>query len=202
MTEIPPSETAPVQDETPTPSATPPKKPARKRCWPLKKIGVIAACVLAGLVVLLGVALVGARHYVATDGGRERVSGLVQNLKLSRFGRLHVYGLKGDVLKDFSVDRITVTDSEGVWLDARNLRMKWSYTALLGRRLHAQNIQADVIQVIRRPVLEEAKDEPPGGPMPISIRIDKFATKLDLMEGFSKEYGRWSLAGDASVPLS
>lgn len=200
MTEIPPSETAPVQDETPTPPATPPKKPAKKRGWPLKKIGVIAACVLAGLVVLLGVALVGARYYVATDGGRERVSGLVQNLKLSRFGRLHVYGLKGDVLKDFSVDRITVTDGEGVWLDARNLRMKWSYTALLARRLHAQDIHADVIQVIRRPMLEESKDEPPGGPMPISIKIDKFSTNLDLMEGFSKEYGRWSLAGDASVP--
>ena len=127
-------------------------------------IGVIAACILAGLVVLLDAVLVGARYYVATDGGRERVSALVQDLKLSRFGRLHVYGLKGDVLKDFSVDRITVTDGEGVWLDARNLRMKWSYASLVGRRLHAKDIHADVIQVIRRPVLEASKDEPPGGP--------------------------------------
>ncbi|PSJ19720.1 hypothetical protein CVH10_21380, partial [Halomonas sp. ND22Bw] len=78
----------------------------------------------------------------------------IQDLKISRYGRLKVYGLKGDLLSDFTIDRITLADSQGVWLEANNLSMDWSYLALLNRSFHANDIKAETIRVLRRPVVE------------------------------------------------
>ena len=189
-----PPETTP-QETTPTKAA----RPAKPRRGLVKRIALIAGAILAGLLVLIAAALVGGRYYIASDGGREMVLKRLQDLKISRYGRLKVYGLKGDLLSDFSIDRITLADSQGVWLEANNLSMDWSYLALVGRSFHANDIKAETVRVLRRPVVEPPSGEPPS-PQPISVRIDKFSANIELMEGFSKEYGRWSLSGDASLP--
>ena len=66
------------------------------------------------------------------------------------------------------------------------------------RRFHATEVEADVIRLIRRPLVEPST-EPPG-PQPLSIDIDRFSADVELLEGFSKEYGRWKLAGEAEAP--
>lgn len=198
MTDTPPEATPPEttsQETTPTKAA----RPAKPRRGLVKRIALIAGAILAGLLVLIAAALVGGRYYIASDGGREMVLQRLQDLKISRYGRLKVYGLKGDLLSDFSIDRITLADSQGVWLEANNLSMDWSYLALVGRSFHANDIKAETVRVLRRPVVEPPSGEPPS-PQPISVRIDKFSANIELMEGFSKEYGRWSLSGDASLP--
>ena len=200
MTETPPEREAehkPQVASQETTSATPAKRSRRRGL--AKRIALIAGAVVAGLLVLAAAALVAGRFYIASDGGRQMVLERIQDLKISRYGRLKVYGLKGDLLSDFSIDRITLADAQGVWLEANNLSLDWSYRALLGRRFHANDLKAETIRVLRRPVLEPPTNEP-SRPQPISVRIDKFAANIELMEGFSKEYGRWSLSGDASLP--
>nr|WP_316628456.1 translocation/assembly module TamB domain-containing protein [uncultured Brevundimonas sp.] len=202
MTDRPPEngpDTQPdvVTEETPSTGSAPAKRTRRRGL--VKRIALIAGAVVAGLLVLVAAALVAGRFYIASDGGRQLVLERIQDLKISRYGRLKVYGLKGDLLSDFSIDRITLADSQGVWLEANNLSMDWSYLALLGRSFHANDIKAETIRVLRRPVVEPPTNEP-SSPQPISVRIDKFSANVELMEGFSKEYGRWSLAGDASLP--
>ncbi|MFN7107031.1 MAG: translocation/assembly module TamB domain-containing protein [Brevundimonas sp.] len=193
MTDTPP-EAAP-EETAPTKAA----RPKKARRGLVKRIALITGAVIAGLLVLVAASLVGGRYYIASDGGREMVLQRLQDLKISRYGRLKVYGLKGDLLSDFSIDRITLADSQGVWLEANNLSMDWSYLALVGRSFHANDIKAETVRVLRRPVVEPPSGEPPS-PQPISVRIDKFSANIELMEGFSKEYGRWSLSGDASLP--
>ncbi len=193
MTDTPP-EAAP-EETAPTKAA----RPKKARRGLVKRIALITGAVIAGLLVLVAAALVGGRYYIASDGGREMVLQRLQDLKISRYGRLKVYGLKGDLLSDFSIDRITLADSQGVWLEANNLSMDWSYLALVGRSFHANDIKAETVRVLRRPVVEPPSGEPPS-PQPISVRIDKFSANIELMEGFSKEYGRWSLSGGASLP--
>lgn len=193
MTDTPPEDTP--EETTPTKAARPKKA---RRGW-LKRIALITGAVIAGLLVLVAAALVGGRYYIASDGGREMVLQRLQDLKISRYGRLKVYGLKGDLLSDFTIDRVTLADSQGVWLEVNKISMDWSYLALLGRSFHANDIKAETVRVLRRPVVEPPSGEPPS-PQPISVRIDKFSANIELMEGFSKEYGRWSLSGDASLP--
>ncbi len=153
MTETPPEREAehkPQVASQETTSATPAKRSRRRGL--VKRIALIAGAVVAGLLVLAAAALVAGRFYIASDGGRQMVLERIQDLKISRYGRLKVYGLKGDLLSDFSIDRITLTDAQGVWLEANNLSLDWSYRALLGRRFHANDLKAETIRVLRRPV--------------------------------------------------
>ncbi|WP_183212988.1 translocation/assembly module TamB domain-containing protein [Brevundimonas variabilis] len=153
---------------------------------------------VAGLIVLLVVALVGGRMYLVSGPGRDLVTSFVSGKQISRYGRINVEGLSGDLFDDFRIRRVTVTDADGVWLEAINVRVDWSYLPLLTRRFHADEISADTIRLIRRPALEPSDE--PGGPSPLTFDIDRFAANVELLEGFSQEYGRWRLSGDAFVP--
>ena len=65
---------------------------------------------MAGLALLLTLALgLTGRFAVLTPWGRTLISGLVNGARIGRYGRIDVYGLKGDVWHDFTLDRVTVT---------------------------------------------------------------------------------------------
>ena len=193
MTDTPP----PHEPEAESPADTPAKAAKRKRTR-LQLIAFISGIVVASLLALTIVLAVGGRMYLVSDSGRELITSFVVGKKISRYGRINVEGLKGDLFDDFTLARVTVTDAEGVWLEATNVRVDWSYWPLVMRRFHAKEITADQIRLIRRPLLEPRTE--PGGPQAISVDIDKFSANVDLMENFSKEYGRWTLSGDAELP--
>ena len=153
--------------------------------WTLTSVAVIA--VLALLIATAG------RLAVLTPAGRDLVTSFVAGKSLGRYGRINVEGLSGDLWDDFTLERVTVTDAQGVWLEARDVRVDWSYWPLLVRRFHAETIEAETIRLIRRPELEP-RVEPPG-PQPLTIEIDAFSAQVELLEGFSEEYGRWRLDG-------
>lgn len=165
----------------------------------IRRVAAITGLVLAAIVSLLVVAAIGARFYLLTDPGRNAVVEALQDQRVSRFGRLQVEGLSGDLLDDFTFGKVTITDQKGVWLEARNVRINWSLSGLLVRRFHAETIQADVIRLIRRPQVEPPDGRPPR-PAPIGVIIDDFSARVELMEGFSKQYGRWELSGQAQLP--
>jgi len=75
----------------------------------------------------------------------------------------------------------------------------WDFWPLVTRRFHATDISAQSIQLLRRPTLDPPDGKPPQ-PSPISVDIDRFSANVELLEGFSKEYGKWRLSGDALIP--
>ncbi|MDP1777764.1 MAG: hypothetical protein Q8K90_04055, partial [Brevundimonas sp.] len=188
MTDAPPPDDAPD-----TPAETAKKK--RTRLQALAFFGGMAAAVLAALLIVVAV---GGRMYLLSDSGRGLVTSFVAGKKLGRYGRINVEGVRGDLFDDFTIDRVTVTDAKGVWLEARKVRVDWDWWQLIGRRFHATEVEAEVIRLIRRPEVEPMT-EPPG-PQPLSVNIDRFAADVELLEGFSQEYGRWRLSGEADVP--
>lgn len=187
-----------MTDPTTEPHVDTPVEAAKKKRTRLQLAAFIGGIVTAVVLALLVVTLVGGRIYLLSGPGRELVTSFVEGKKLGRYGRINVQGVSGDILDDFRIARVTVTDAEGVWLEATNVHVDWSYWPLLFRRFHATDISADQIRLIRRPLVE-ASTTPPGA-MPLDIDIDKFAAEVELLEGFSKEYGRWRLAGEANVP--
>ncbi len=190
MTEVPPTQE--------TPAEAPVARRERRRRTRLQWAAFIGGCLAATLAVLVLIAVVGGRSYLLTGPGRELVTSFVAGKKIGRYGRINVYGLRGDLFDDFTLERVTITDAKGVWLDARNVRVDWSYWPLVGRRFHADTITADTVRLIRRPEVEPPTKPP--GPPPLSIEIDRFSANVELLEGFSQEYGRWSLAGGAELP--
>lgn len=184
-----------MTEATPQPE-TPKAAKARRtrRQWAALIAGIVAGALVA--VVLL--VLIGGRFVVLSPAGRDLVVGFVSGKQLGRYGAIEVEGLSGDLWDDFTIARVTVTDAEGVWLEATNVRVDWSYWPLILRRFHASEIEAESIRLIRRPLVEPS-DEPPGGALPLTIDIDRFSAQVDLEEEFSKEYGRWTLAGQADI---
>ena len=188
-----------MTDEAPpteTPD-TPAQKEKRKRTR-LQAIAFFGGMAFAVLAALLIVLLVGGRMYLVSGPGRDLVTSFVAGKKIGRYGRINVEGVKGDLFDDFTIDRVTVTDAKGVWLEARAVHVDWDWLPLVTRRFHATNIEADVIRLIRRPLVEPSTTPP--GPQPLAIDIDRFAADVELLEGFSKEYGHWNLSGEANIP--
>lgn len=187
------TEASPPPEVAETPAVKARRK--RTRLQAIAFFGGVGLAVLAGLLVVL---LVGGRMYLLSDSGRGLVTSFVEGKKLGRYGRINVEGVRGDLFDDFTIDRVTVTDAEGLWLEARKVRVDWNWWPLVTRRFHATSVEAEVIRLLRRPLVEPST-EPPG-PQPLSIDIDRFAADVELLEGFSKEYGHWKLAGEALVP--
>ncbi|MFN3931814.1 MAG: translocation/assembly module TamB domain-containing protein [Brevundimonas sp.] len=191
MTDLPPAPDAPETPDTPAVKA----RKKRTRLQAVAFFGGLGLAILAALVLLVAV---GGRMYLLSDSGRGLVTSFVAGQKVGRYGRINVEGVRGDLFDDFTIDRVTVTDADGIWLEARKVRVDWNWWPLITRRFHATAIEADVIRLIRRPLVE-VSTEPPG-PQPLSIDIDRFEADVELLEDFSKEYGRWALAGEALLP--
>ncbi|WP_426039070.1 translocation/assembly module TamB domain-containing protein [Brevundimonas sp. DC300-4] len=184
--------------DTPEAPETPAKAEKRRRTR-IQAIAFFGGFALMGLLALTLILAFGGRMYLVSGPGRDLVTSFVAGKKISRYGRINVEGLQGDLFDDFTLARVTITDEKGVWLEARDVRVDWSYWPLVTRRFHASDITARSIRLIRRPELDPPDGKPPR-PMPISIDIDRFTADVELLEGFSQEYGRWRLTGDARVP--
>ncbi|MBQ1541494.1 MAG: translocation/assembly module TamB domain-containing protein [Caulobacteraceae bacterium] len=179
-----------MSDQTspePTPSAGTRKRPGL--------LGVILLVVL-GLAVLISVLVVAARYSVLSPAVRHFIEAKADGLKVSRFGRLKIEGLEGDLWRDFSVRRLTVSDDKGVWLEAHRIGVVWRAGELLQRRFHANSISAGDIRVLRRPILGPAG---PPGPSPLSLVIDRMAFQLETLPKFSVRHGLFDVDGDLDV---
>jgi translocation and assembly module TamB len=188
--------------DTPEPEAPAPETPAKaekRRRTRLQALAFFGGMAVVGLLALALILAIGGRMYLVSGPGRELVTSFVAGKKIGRYGAINVEGLSGDLFDDFTIRRVTVTDAQGVWLDARNVRVDWSYWPLVTRRFHATEITADQIQLLRRPQVEPPDGRPPR-PLPLDIDIDRFQANVELLEGFSKEYGRWRLNGEANAP--
>ncbi|MBV9509760.1 MAG: translocation/assembly module TamB, partial [Caulobacteraceae bacterium] len=184
-------------DEEPPPSGGDGRKPARRR---LARAGLGAGlAVLLALLVGLGVVV---RYGVLTDAGRGLISAPLQGLSLGPLGRLHIEGLSGDVWRDFSLKRLTIADAEGVWLDARDVEVRWRPSALAGRRLHVESLTAAGVQVLRRPAVKaSATGQGPSRP-PLSIQLDSLRLRLQTFPAFSTRPGRFDIAANLDLDRS
>lgn len=187
---------------TEAPDPLEPETPAtveKRRRTRLQMLAIFGGMAFAALLALALILAVGGRMYLLSGPGRDLVTSFVTGQKIGRYGRINVEGLGGDLFDDFTIGRVTVTDAQGVWMEATDVRVDWSYWPLVARRFHASEISASQIRLLRRPEVDPPDGKPPR-PLPLGIDIDRFNANVELLEGFSREYGRWRLEGQASVP--
>ncbi|KPF82428.1 hypothetical protein IP78_03710 [Brevundimonas sp. AAP58] len=187
------------EPETPAPDTPAKAKAKKRRRTRLEALAFFGGMAVAGLLALALILAVGGRMYLISGPGRELVTSFVTGQKIGRYGAINVEGLSGDLFDDFTIRRVTVTDAQGVWLEATNVRVDWTYWPLVARRFHATEITADQIRLLRRPEVEPPDGSPPR-PLPLDIDIDRFQANVELLEGFSREYGRWRLNGEVNAP--
>jgi len=164
-----------------------PAEAAAKKASRLPK-AIVAVCLVLGLILAALVA--GARYGVLLPQARLLIEARTDGLKIGSLGRLKIEGLSGDVWRDFGVRRLTIRDEKGVWLEARNLHMRWRYSELLLRRFHAQRIEVQTLRLIRRPTLGPKGKE---GGLPVSFYIDDAHGQVEMLPEFSRQRGVYDL---------
>ena len=152
-----------------------------------------------GLIVLGGVLAAVVRYGPLTPAGRRFIEARATGLKVGRFGRLRIEGLAGDPWRAFSIARLSIADGNGVWLDARDIAIRWRFSELLQHRVALTAITARSVTLLRRPTLTPA--EPPS-PLPVSIQIDAARTRVEMAPAFSGRRGVYDLSTALRVERS
>ncbi|QBK31410.1 translocation/assembly module TamB domain-containing protein [Roseitalea porphyridii] len=115
------------------------------------------------------------------EAERSRFVRFVEDQISSPNMQIRLIGLEGTLSRDVSLERITISDEEGVWLTIEAPRFRWNRSALLRRNLVINELSAESLTFPRRPVADEALPSPEATSfalpeLPVSIRIDE----LDL----------------------
>jgi translocation and assembly module TamB len=178
-------------EETGAKAAAAPRRRARLGGWWLIILATLSALALgAGAFV---------RLFPGTAEGRAFIERQANGMRLGRVGHLAIEGLDGDPWTAFTLRRLTIADRQGVWLDVRDLSVRWNAAALLDRRAEVSEARAGWVSVNRRPLLTRA-----GKPKrrPVTIQIDAVATRVELAPALASRRGVYDLGGDFTLEPS
>lgn len=154
----------------------------------------------------------------AAEGGSSGLAGLLERSLSNETMQVRVEGLRGALSSAARIERLSFSDSEGVWLVIEEAVLDWNRTALLRGRVDVNRLEAERIILERTPSPSETEDlpsatarsEPFALPeLPVSIEIDTLSVPMIILrEGVLGEEvvasldGRLQLAGgDAEAEL-
>ena len=161
-----------------------------------------------GLVAILAAGLALVLASTMTSRSAEEDRGIVSNF-LSRMlttptARVSIGSVQGALLSDSTINDITISDRDGVWLQIDRVRFNWRRTALLLRRLEIDTLQIGTINVLRRPLPTEqsapVSDEPLLPELPLKLIVKEFSLgQLVLGETVIGTPARLSATGNATL---
>ncbi|SFK86577.1 translocation and assembly module TamB [Falsiroseomonas stagni DSM 19981] len=173
--------------------------PRRRLRWLRRAGGVLLALLLLPLVAVGGALL-----YANSEGGRARIAALVA----AQVPGLALEGLEGPLPGRLALARVTMADSQGVWLEVEGARLAWDPLALLGRQAHVTLLAADRVALHRLPEAgpDPAPPEPPGPlipelpELPLGIRLDRLeVARIEIGPALAGEAAALRLAGNARL---
>lgn len=137
--------------------------------------------------------------------GKGYLTNLIQD-NLSGDDRIvDIQGFEGALSSRATVDKITVADSEGIWLTLEKVVLDWNRSALLRRKIDIQELTAERVIVDRAPVSSSNVPSPEAQPfslpeLPVSINLDTLnIARIELGESFLGEPVALSLEGTAQL---
>jgi translocation and assembly module TamB len=90
--------------------------------------------------------------------------------------QVSISGLEGVFSSTPRVQRITVSDAEGIWLELEDVELVWTRTALFSRMLDINSLTAQRVAMLRSPVSTQPASGSSGyAPPPIAIEVESFS---------------------------
>lgn len=121
------------------------RRATRVSAWTL---GALLALVLTmAIAVLIAGNTTAGRHLL--EHATERLSG----------GRVRLTDLSGSFPADIRLERLQLSDAQGIWLTAEHIALRWSPAALLVRHVSIDSLEVGRLDVERRPVSEPSSDK-------------------------------------------
>ena len=144
------------------------------------------------LVLVAGLGLVVLRYGPLTTEARMLIESQANGFQLGPFGKLRLQGVRGDVLDHFTIDRLTVSDPKGVWIEADTLAVRWRPGELLFKRLHVQALTVGRLTLFRQPILV---NQPKGGQAPkVTVQFDLIKARVQTEPAFSQTRAVYDVA--------
>ncbi|MBF9035909.1 hypothetical protein HKCCE2091_16800 [Rhodobacterales bacterium HKCCE2091] len=115
-------------------------------------------------------------------------------------------GFRGALSSEATLDRLTVSDADGVWLTVEGAVLDWNRSAILRGRIEITALTAERVVLERLPVSEDAGPAPEATPfalpdLPVGIEVE--TARIDRVELGEPVLGQaLALSAEASVSLS
>ncbi len=181
----------------------------------LRSLLLLAALLGAGGLALgLAGALAQDRQQPAQAPAADRDQGFIARQLESLVPGLRVEGLEGTLRAAPTARAITLSDSQGVWLTLRDVRLNLAPTALLRGTLLLQALEAEFARVDRLPVADPAappppQDRPAEAPtgvlpalpsLPVDVTLDRIAVgRLEIDQSVIGQAAAFSLEGQGRL---
>lgn len=132
------------------------------------------------LAYLLAFSVIAFAAIAQENSGQGALVRLIQS-KLSDAGRdVRIEGFSGGLSSRATLDRLTIADADGIWLELESAELNWSRTALLRGELRIEDLAAGALRILRRPLPNpNAPPTPEAQPfalpdLPVAIHIARF----------------------------
>ena len=149
-----------------------------------------------GLIVILAT---GAVIALSHGPGRWLVRAFIDGQEIRGVGEVRIEGLHGDLLSEFSLDRVMLRDQTGVWLEADSIAVRWQPLTLVNGPLRIELLTIDRVAIARTPDLPEESAGNSGGTLPEFILGEARIDQLDLAEGVAGPAARLSARADMQL---
>lgn len=136
---------------------------------------------LVAFIGMLATLIVGVLVVYSQDNEGSAFIEYVEEQISSPSYQIKLNGLDGALSSDVSFSSITISDADGVWLEILKPKLVWTRTALLRGRLVVDTLEAEKINIIRKPLPEEGLPAPESGSFAIpELPVAVLLEKLDL----------------------
>src|SRR6266702_4251318 len=115
----------------------------------------IAAWTTGGLLTLVALAAGALLIIGNTEWGRALVVRMTPQLTQ---GHVQVAGIHGSFPAALDLDRLTLSDADGVWAFAEHISLRWSPGALLFRHVKVDRLQVGRLHIDRAPLPDKQQE--------------------------------------------
>ncbi|MBS1167055.1 MAG: tamB [Proteobacteria bacterium] len=101
--------------------------------------------------------------------------------------KIEIGAIDGALSSDVRLASITVSDRQGAWLRIEGVHLVWSRLALLGGKLDVDSLDADKIEVVRKPLPAETVDPAAGEglslpALPVAVKVGRLAAPNVILD--------------------
>ena len=156
------------------------------------------------LVVILLAGLAQAQD-AQTQDDRGFLQSLIEDNLSTEDTQVRIEGFNGSLFAASTIDELTVADVDGVWLTMTGLKLDWSRTALVSRRLEITELSVQDIVLDRLPPGQSAPPSAEAKPfklpeLPLEVDIEKiYAGSIALGAPVLGTAATLSLEGSANL---
>ncbi|MEO1638477.1 MAG: translocation/assembly module TamB domain-containing protein [Pseudomonadota bacterium] len=142
---------------------------------------------------------------IAQDDDEGFIAGLIEDNLSAGERSVNIVGFEGALSSQATIEQLTISDADGVWLALEDIVMSWNRGALLRGAIDIEELSAARIVVSRAPIAEPSPPSPETSPfslpeLPVSIAFDALAIdRIELGEVFLGEPVAFAINGNAAL---